>query len=69
MIFAVTNGYVDDYPVEAVSKYEKELYVHLEANHGDILNEIREKKVISDDLKGKVVGALDDLKNKLGDFN
>jgi F-type H+-transporting ATPase subunit alpha len=68
MIFAVTNGYVDDYPVEAVGKYEKELYVHLEANSPEILTEISEKKVISDDLRTKLVSSLDSLREKLGEL-
>lgn len=69
MIFAVTNGYVDGYPAEAIGKYEKELYVHLEANHPGILSEIKEKKVISDDLKEKLKSVLDSLKDKLGELN
>jgi len=69
MIFAVTNGYVDDYSVDAASKYEKELYVHLEANHPELLSEIKDKKVIGDDLKDKLKSALDSLKDKLGELN
>jgi F-type H+/Na+-transporting ATPase subunit alpha len=69
MIHAVTNGYVDDYPVEAAGKYEKELFIHLEANHPDVLSQIREKKVIDDDLKSKINGIMDSLKEKLGELN
>jgi len=68
LIYAVTNGYVDDYSVEVIGKYEKELFVHLEVNHADMLTEIREKKVIDDTLKEKVNSALDSLKEKLGEL-
>jgi F-type H+-transporting ATPase subunit alpha len=68
MIYAVTNGYVDDYPVGVVGKYEQELLIHFEANHPDIISEIREKKVIDDALKEKVNSALGSLKEKLGEF-
>ncbi|GBD39526.1 ATP synthase subunit alpha [bacterium HR37] len=68
LIFAVTNGYVDSYPVEAVRRYEKELYVFFEAKYPGILEEIRTKKDISDDLAQRIRKALDELKEKLGDF-
>ncbi len=68
MIYAVTNGYVDDYPVGVVGKYEQELLIHFEVNHPDIISEIREKKVIDDALKEKVNSALGSLKEKLGEF-
>ncbi len=68
IIFAVTNGYVDDYPTSAVRKYERELSSFLESKHPEYLAEIKEKKVISDELREKLVAALDELKNQLGEF-
>ena len=68
IIFAVTNGYVDDYPTSAVRKYERELSSFLESKHPGYLAEIKEKKVISDELREKLVAALDELENQLGEF-
>ena len=68
IIFAVTNGYVDDYPTSAVRKYERELSSFLESKHPEYLAEIKEKKAISDELEEKLVAALDELKNQLGEF-
>ena len=68
IIFAVTNGYVDDYPLESIKNYENELYSFFESKYSTILDEIRTKKEISDDLKGSVTSALDELKNQLGDL-
>ena len=68
IIFAVTNGYVDDYPTSAVRKYERELSSFLESKHPEYLAEIKEKKIISDELREKLVAALDELKNQLGEF-
>ncbi len=68
IIYAVTNGYVDDYPVEAVDKYEKELYSFFESKYQNILDEIKTKKEITDELKDSVVNALDELKSQLGDL-
>ena len=68
IIFAVTNGYVDDYPLESIKNYENELYSFFESKYSTILDKIRTKKEISDDLKGSVTSALDELKNQLGDL-
>ncbi|RLJ70226.1 ATP synthase F1 subcomplex alpha subunit [Hydrogenivirga caldilitoris] len=63
-IFAGTNGYLDDLPVESVRKFEKELYVFLDNERPEILQEIREKKALDDELKGKIKEALDAFKAK-----
>ena len=57
-IFAVTNGYVDKYDVDAVQKYEKEMFSYIESNHQNILDEIKNEKAISDDLEGKIKDCL-----------
>ncbi len=64
VIFAANNGYVDDYPVSALKRYETELYSFFDSRKGDILAELRDKKSIDDDLKAKIVGALDELKKE-----
>lgn len=69
IIYAVTNGFVDDYPVDAISKYEKEMYSFFESSYSNILDEIRTKKVISDELAESVKKALGELKNQLGDLS
>ncbi len=69
IIYAVTNGFVDDYPVDSVSKYEKELYSFFDSSHSNLLDEIRTKKVISDELEDSVKNALSELKNQLGDLS
>jgi F-type H+-transporting ATPase subunit alpha len=68
LIYAVTNGYVDGYPVEAVKKYEKELFVFFEAKYQNLLEEIGTKKDVTDALVQKVRKALDELKEKLGEL-
>ncbi|MBI2485867.1 MAG: F0F1 ATP synthase subunit alpha [Deltaproteobacteria bacterium] len=68
LIYAVTNGYVDEYSIEVVKKYEKELYLFFEAKHPNLLEEIKTKKDISDDLGQKIIQALDELEDKLGEM-
>ncbi len=62
VIFAGTNGFVDEYKVESLRKYEKELLAFLKAQHPDILKDIREKKVITDEIREKLIQALKEFK-------
>ncbi|RQW90002.1 MAG: F0F1 ATP synthase subunit alpha [Geobacter sp.] len=64
IIFCANNGYVDDYPVSALSRYETELYTFFDIRKADILSEIREKKAIDDELRGKIISALDEFKKE-----
>ncbi len=61
-IFAANNGYVDEYPVGAVQRYEKEMMTFMETNYADVLSEIAEKKALDDALQAKIKAALDEFK-------
>jgi F-type H+-transporting ATPase subunit alpha len=58
IIYAATNGFIDAVAVEDVRRYEEELYRFLETRHPAVLNGIREKKILDDDLKTSVQNAL-----------
>jgi F-type H+-transporting ATPase subunit alpha len=60
---------VDDYAVDQVGKYEKELYSFFDSNYSNLLDEIKTKKVISEELESSVKSALEELKNQLGDLS
>ncbi|MBI4963939.1 MAG: F0F1 ATP synthase subunit alpha [Desulfomonile tiedjei] len=62
IIFAGTNGFVDQYDTRALAEYEKQLMSHLETNHSAVLSEIKEKKVISAELEGKMKSILEEFK-------
>ncbi len=64
IIFAGTNGFVDDLPVELCRPFEAELYRFVENGYPQILTEIREKKVISDDLKAQMSAMLKEFKTR-----
>ena len=68
IIYAVSNGYVDDYPIDKVSTYEKELYSFFDAKYPELLKEIKTKKEIGDDLKDSILKALDELKAQIGEL-
>lgn len=62
ILFAGANGYLDEWPVDSVTDYEKQMLEFLESKYSDILSEIKEKGAISDDLEEKIKKALDDFK-------
>jgi F-type H+-transporting ATPase subunit alpha len=62
IIYAGTNGYLDDLPVGALRRFEEELFKFLETKHPKILTDIAEKKALDDAIKGALGKALDAFK-------
>src|SRR5579871_3712231 len=61
IIFAATNGFLDAVPVERTRDYEEGLYRFLETRHPLVLGTIAEKKILDDDLKKALNGALEEF--------
>jgi F-type H+-transporting ATPase subunit alpha len=61
-IFAGTNGFLDDLPVEQIQPFEQGLYRHCENSGTKILSTLRDKKEISDDLKKEITALLTEYK-------
>ena len=62
IIFAGTKGYLDDLPVEQCRKFEEELYRFVDNAHRPLWDEIRTKKALDDDLRGKVTKVIEEFK-------
>jgi F-type H+/Na+-transporting ATPase subunit alpha len=54
LIFAGTQGYLDDLPVERVKDFLAGLRDYLKAQHGDVLKTISDEKVLSDETTEKL---------------
>jgi F-type H+-transporting ATPase subunit alpha len=54
IIFAGTNGFFDDLPVDQVRDFEAELYKYVDATNPGLLNTIMDKKVLDDALKAEM---------------
>ncbi|MFQ6618332.1 MAG: F0F1 ATP synthase subunit alpha [Fidelibacterota bacterium] len=65
IIFAGTGGYLDDLPAKELKKFEKEYLEFLETQHPQILNEIADKKEISDSLWEEMGNVLTQFKRIL----
>ena len=51
ILFALTHGLLDAIPIDRIKPFEKALYQHLESEQRELLNEIRDQHVISDEEK------------------
>ena len=57
-IYAGTRGFLDEFPVETVGHYEKEMLAFLENRYPDLFREIASQKVISPELDKRIEQAL-----------
>ena len=61
-IFAGTNGFLDDLPVNEVLKFEAALLQHVRNEHPEIINELDGKKDMPNDLAEKLRKVIRDFK-------
>jgi F-type H+-transporting ATPase subunit alpha len=64
IIYAGTNGFLDDLPLEQCRAFEDGLYRFVESAHPGMLDTIRTKKALDDDLKAKMTGAVKEFKTR-----
>jgi F-type H+-transporting ATPase subunit alpha len=62
IIYAGTNGFVDEIPLTALKKYEQELYSFVESKHPDIFADILKKRELDSELRAKMNKALEEFK-------
>jgi F-type H+-transporting ATPase subunit alpha len=62
IIYAGVNGFLDDLPVSKIRQFEKEYYAFMDNKHPEIVREIAEKKVLSDELQKKINQAIEEFK-------
>src|ERR1700677_3198218 len=64
IIYAGTNGFLDDLPLDQCRAFEDELHRFVENSHPGMLSTIREKKALDDDLKNQMNAALKECKDR-----
>ena len=60
ILYALTRGFLDDIPVEDISRFESEYYTWLEHNRKEILDTIRETGKLPDEEEFNT--AIEDFK-------
>jgi F-type H+-transporting ATPase subunit alpha len=63
-IFAGTRGFLDTVPTEDVRRFERDLIEHIRRQHAGILQEIRDKKDLSDELVERLTEVINKFKEQ-----
>ncbi|MCC6862541.1 MAG: F0F1 ATP synthase subunit alpha [Bryobacterales bacterium] len=64
IVFAGTNAYLDDLPLEQCRKFEEELYRYVDNSNPGLLRAIREKKALDDALRAQIHSTLKEFKER-----
>ncbi len=64
IIFAGTNGYVDDLEVSQCRAFESALYEFVDSSHPELLKKMREKKALDDAIRGEMHKVLAEFKDR-----
>ena len=59
IFYAVTHDFLKDVEVKDVAEYEENLYQRMAAQHGDVLDAIRDTGLLSPETEGKLKAALE----------
>jgi F-type H+/Na+-transporting ATPase subunit alpha len=62
IIYAGTNGFLDDLPVDQVRDFESELYKYVDTTNPGLLRTIMEKKILDDTLKAEMTRVIKECK-------
>ena len=62
IIFAGTNGFLDDLAVDQIRGFEAELYKYVDMSNPGLLNSIMEKKVLDDSMKAEMTKLIKECK-------
>jgi F-type H+/Na+-transporting ATPase subunit alpha len=62
IIFAGTNGFIDDLPLTAMKKYEQELYSFVESKYPDVFADILKKREMDADMRAKAIKVLEEFR-------
>ena len=64
IIYAGTNGFLDDLEVSQCRKFESELYAYLDPQSDSVLTKILDKKALDEELENEVKSVLSEFKER-----
>jgi F-type H+-transporting ATPase subunit alpha len=62
IMYAVTNGYVDDVPQDKIRDFEIGFHRYMATAHSDVINAIMEKKELDDEISASLISAITEFK-------
>jgi len=67
ILYAGTRGFLDKYPLDALSRYEQGMYKFIEGRYPQLFKDLADKKAISEDLDKLMSKALTDYDEEFKD--
>jgi F-type H+/Na+-transporting ATPase subunit alpha len=67
VIYALTNGYLDDVEAGQIGSWERDFHIFLKANKPEILHAIRDERVLSKENEERLVTAIELYKDLFAD--
>jgi F-type H+-transporting ATPase subunit alpha len=64
VIFAGTNGYLDDIEVTEVERFQKDLLAFAEGHAGSLLQKIATRKALDDEIRNEIKKLLSEFKEQ-----
>jgi len=64
IIYAVTNDYLKNVPVDLIADYQDELFAYIDESHPDVISGITEKKELTPELEEAVKNAVTEFTDK-----
>src|SRR5213595_1362630 len=65
VIYAGTQGYLDDVPLNRIADFQQKLLAYIDASAADVRRQLSEKKDLTDDLEKQLKEALTAFKSKM----
>ena len=62
IMYAVTNGYVDDVPPDKIRDFEIAFHRYMQTSHSDVINAIMEKRELDDEISASLISAITEFK-------
>ncbi|MBE0501659.1 MAG: F0F1 ATP synthase subunit alpha, partial [Desulfuromonadales bacterium] len=63
-IYAVNNGYVDNYAATDVQRYESEMLAFLDLKHSQLIADLEKKAALDEELEGRIKATLEEFKGQ-----
>src|SRR5690606_32428224 len=60
-IYAASNGYMDTFPVESVSRFERDVLAFIAQRYPEIISSIQNEKALSKETEATLKGALSEF--------
>ncbi len=64
MIYAGTNGFLDDVAVPDIERFQKDLLIYADGHCGSLLAKIAQRKALDDEIRGEIKTAMTEFKER-----